>query len=113
MRRSAGIGWAAVAQGWAQVAPAFGNMTDFLSASGPVGADDRGVKMERLDPVLLRQLPRIEQVIRDETWYEGERRGCPVAANDPVVREKVSGIILRVGAQWRAELAAEPGLQEP
>lgn len=69
--------------------------------------------MERLDPVLRRQLPRIEQVIRDETWYEGERRGCPVAATDPVVRDKVSGIILQVGAQWRAELSAESGLPSP
>lgn len=57
-----------------------------------------------LDPVLRLQLPRIEQVIRDETWYEGERRGCPVAANDPVVRDNVSGVILRLGAQWRTEI---------
>lgn len=62
--------------------------------------------MSRTDPVLVKQLPRIEQVIRDETWYEGERRGCAVRADDPVVREKVCQVILRVGAAWRAELTA-------
>jgi hypothetical protein len=65
--------------------------------------------MENPDPVLQRQLPRIAKVIRDEMWYEGERRGCPVPKNDPVVREKVSGIVLRHGAEWRAEFSADPG----
>jgi len=62
--------------------------------------------MGRPDPVLVQQLPRIAQVIRDETWYEGERRGCAVAPDDPVVREKVCQVILRLGAAWRAELMA-------
>lgn len=63
--------------------------------------------MSGTDPVMLKQLPRIAQVVRDETWYEGERRGCAVPPNDPVVREKVCQVVLRIGAQWRAEFAAE------
>ena len=63
--------------------------------------------MAQIDPVMLRQLPRIEQIIRDETWYEGERRGCPVAPDDPVVREHVCEIILRVGAELRAQISAD------
>ncbi len=49
---------------------------------------------------------RIEQIIRDETWYESERRGCPVTPDDPVVRERVCEVILRIGAELRAEILA-------
>lgn len=63
--------------------------------------------MAQVDPVLLWQLPRIEQIIRDETWYEGERRGCPVTPDDPVVREHVCEIVLRIGAELRAQILAD------
>lgn len=55
------------------------------------------------DPALPRQLPIIAKIIRDETWLEGERRGCPVAPSDPVVRANVCAIILRIGAELRAQ----------
>jgi hypothetical protein len=54
------------------------------------------------DPVVIRQLPHIARIIQDETWLEGERRGCAVPANDPVVREKVCEVVLRVGADLRS-----------
>jgi hypothetical protein len=64
------------------------------------------------DPVIFRQLPVIQQVIADETWLEGERRGCWVSSDDPVVRENVCLVILRIGAALReavtAEMAAAP-----
>lgn len=63
--------------------------------------------MAQVDPVLLRQLPRIEQIIRDEAWFEGERRGCPVTPDDPVVREHVCEIVLRIGAELRAQIVAD------
>jgi hypothetical protein len=44
----------------------------------------------------------IQKIIHDETWVEGERRGCPVEATDPVIRENVACVVLRVGAQMRA-----------
>ena len=56
------------------------------------------------DPVTFRQLPMIAQIIRDETWLEGELRGSPVSANDPVVREKVCEVVLRIGADLRHRL---------
>ncbi len=59
------------------------------------------------DPVLFRQLPMIQQIIADETWLEAERRGCPVGSDDPVVRENVCSVILRVGAALRASLELE------
>jgi hypothetical protein len=60
-----------------------------------------------LDPVLFRQLPVIQKIIADEAWLEAERRGCWVAADDPVVREKVCEVILRIGGELRTALAAE------
>ena len=57
------------------------------------------------DPIVVRQLPVIEKIIHDETWLEGERRGCPVTSNDPVVREKVCSVVLRIGADLRRSLS--------
>ncbi len=67
------------------------------------------------DPVVFRELPVIQKIIADETWLEGERRGCYVPHDDPVVREKVCLVILRIGAELRAslqaQLAVEPGAE--
>lgn len=59
------------------------------------------------DPVVRRQLPIIAGIIRDETWLEAERRGCPVRPDDPVVRQNVSEVILRIGADLRRALTRE------
>ena len=58
-----------------------------------------------VDPVLLREIPVIQKIIQDETWLEGERRGCSVAPSDRVVREKVCEVILRIGQQLRDSLS--------
>jgi len=63
--------------------------------------------MSFLDPVVFREIPIIRKVIEDETWYEGERRGCHVTADDPVVRENVCAVILRIGRELRESLAAQ------
>lgn len=55
------------------------------------------------DPVLRHQLPCIAKIIRDETWLEAERRGQTVPPDDPVVRANVCAVILRIGAQMRAD----------
>ena len=69
--------------------------------------------MAQLDPVIFRQIPVIKKVIADEAWYEGERRGCYVPPDDPVVRERVCAVILRIGREMRegimAQLTARPG----
>ena len=54
--------------------------------------------------ILASELSVIEQIVRDETWYEGERRGCYVSPDDPVVREHVCEVVLRIGAELRASL---------
>ena len=61
--------------------------------------------MNPSDPIVLRELPLIQKIIDDETWLEGERRGCPVSPDDPVVRESVCAVILRVGQQLREAVA--------
>lgn len=53
------------------------------------------------DPVLARELPIIRQIIRDETWLEGERRGCEVQKDDCAVKENVCRVVLRIGQQLR------------
>ena len=58
------------------------------------------------DPVLMREIPVIQKIIQDETWLEGERRGCSVASSDRVVRERVCEVILRIGQQLRESLSA-------
>jgi hypothetical protein len=62
--------------------------------------------MKPCDPILFRELPVIQKIIQDETWLEGERRGCAVHPSDRVVREKVCEIILRIGQQLRDSLSA-------
>jgi hypothetical protein len=59
------------------------------------------------DPVLFREIPVIRKIIQDETWLEGERRGCEVPPTDCVVRENVCRVILQVGQQIREAVARE------
>ena len=56
------------------------------------------------DTIIFRELRVIHQIILDETWLEGERRGCYVSPEDPVVRENVCRVILRIGQQLRESL---------
>ena len=63
--------------------------------------------MVSVDPVVMRELPVIDKIIRDETWLEGERRGCWVSPHDPVVLENVCRVILRIGRDLRNTLVRE------
>lgn len=45
----------------------------------------------------------IAQIIANETWYEGERRGCAVPPDDPAVRHNVCNAVLRCGGYMREE----------
>ena len=51
--------------------------------------------------IILHQRVFVERILRDETWYEGERRGCFVPENDPVVQHRLGEIILEVGESLR------------
>lgn len=64
------------------------------------------------DPVLHRQIPVIQKIIQDETWLEGERRGCRVTPDDRVVRENVCRVILRVGHEMRESITRQLPPQE-
>lgn len=61
------------------------------------------------DPVLFRQVQTVQKIIADETWLEGERRGCPVSPDDCVVRDRVCQVVLRVGQQMREAAMAACG----
>jgi hypothetical protein len=72
--------------------------------------------MNPCDPILFHQLPIIRKIIQDETWLEGERRGCCVPSDDRVVRDRVCEIVLRVGHQLRERvnaLAQQQVTQDP
>ncbi len=60
-----------------------------------------------LDPVIFRQLPVIQKIIADETWLEGERRGQWVSPDDPVVREHVCLVVLRIGRELRDSISRD------
>jgi hypothetical protein len=62
--------------------------------------------MKPFDPIIFHELPVIQKIIEDETWLEGERRCCPVSSEDPVVRENVCLVLLRIGHQLRVSVAA-------
>ena len=62
--------------------------------------------MKSVDPILYLQLPMIQKIIQDETWLEGERRGCFVRSDDHIVRARVCEIVLRIGQQLRDSLSS-------
>ena len=68
--------------------------------------------MTPFDPILFHELPVIQKIIDDETWLEGERRHCWVSPEDPVVRENVCIVLLRIGQQLRDSLSAAGPLPE-
>jgi hypothetical protein len=49
----------------------------------------------------------ISKIIADEQWLEGERRGQPVPANDPVVLGNVCAVVMRIGAAMREQAEKE------
>jgi hypothetical protein len=73
-----------------------------------------------LDHVVFHELSMIEKIIQDETWLEGERRGCYVPPSDIVVRANVCIVVLRIGAEVReaamkkiAEVRRQESLADP
>jgi hypothetical protein len=66
--------------------------------------------MSPSDPIVPRELPVIQKIIDDETWLEGERRGCPVSPYDPVVCDRVCDIVLRIGSELRRSILAGESL---
>lgn len=62
----------------------------------------------KTDPIVARELPVIAKIIRDETWFEAERRGCPVSPNDPVVKARVCEVVLQIGQQLRDACTGRP-----
>ena len=52
--------------------------------------------------LIREELPDVDQIVRDECWLEGERRGNPVEPSDAAIQERVAGIILSgAGAEIR------------
>jgi hypothetical protein len=63
--------------------------------------------MAKLDPIIAREIPIIQKIIQDETWFEGERRGCFVSPDDPIVQLNACQVILRIGQEMRDTLLSQ------
>lgn len=64
--------------------------------------------MPRIEPmtpeseIIRAQIADVATILRNECWFEGERRGNPVDPRDEVVQKRVADIILSgVGAYLR------------
>lgn len=49
------------------------------------------------------EIPIIQKILRDEAWYEGERRGCYVPLDDSVVLKRVCQIIQKCDTKIRQQ----------
>lgn len=59
--------------------------------------------------IIEAELRELREIIANECWLEGERRGSFVDSNDDRVRERVADIILGgVGLRWRERFADSP-----
>lgn len=61
---------------------------------------------------IYNEIPDVAEIVRNECWLEGQRRGCPVEASDDYIRQRVADIILDgAGAeirQRRGSVSAPP-----
>jgi hypothetical protein len=56
------------------------------------------------------EIPDVAEIVRNECWLEGQRRGCAVEPTDDFVRQRVADIILGgAGAymRWRHSQAGD------
>ena len=74
---------------------------------GAIEIEDLNRTMSHPDPIVSLEIPLIQKIIQNETWLEGERRGCLVIPVDPVVQEHVCEIVLRIGQELRRSLTEQ------
>ncbi|MDB6173631.1 MAG: hypothetical protein JWL59_2942 [Chthoniobacteraceae bacterium] len=56
--------------------------------------------------IIRSEIADVRQIVYNECWLEGERRGCAVDVHDGVVQERVADIILKcAGAVLRGKYA--------
>ena len=53
--------------------------------------------------IIMDQCEVVAQIVRDETWLEGERRKIFVAEHDPIVQLRVAEVILKEGGKMRSK----------
>jgi hypothetical protein len=59
----------------------------------------------KIDPlkVIKAEIPIIQKILNDETWYEGERRHCTVDMQDIEIQKKVAEICINKNTEIRIE----------
>ena len=63
--------------------------------------------------IILRQRRFVNEMYHNEMWYEGERRGCWVDRDDPIIENRVHQIIANVGGNIRSIVVAEMRRADP
>ena len=58
-------------------------------------------KPDKITKFVEAEMEVVDEIIQDETWYEGERRDCKVAEDDPKVQQ-----LMDLGANSREARAA-------
>ena len=56
-----------------------------------------------------REIPLIEEIVKNETWLLGEREGREVDPHCPEVLSRVVDIVLNIGDQWRNDMESAGG----
>ena len=56
-----------------------------------------------------KQVPLIEEIVKNETWLLGEKIGHAVDPKSEEVLSKVAEIVLISGVQWRTNLESGDG----
>jgi hypothetical protein len=57
--------------------------------------------------LITRQMPKLAQILSNECWYEGQRRGHAVSPTDPNVNRNTADVILRIGGEMRKQAEIE------
>ena len=58
------------------------------------------------------EIPLVEKIINDETWYEGERRNCSVSREDKEVQLNAAKVVLREGDKILREALGKLGVHK-
>ncbi|MES2571202.1 MAG: hypothetical protein V4710_14245, partial [Verrucomicrobiota bacterium] len=65
-------------------------------------------QMDNASEIIRAEIPDVREIVLNECWLEGERRGCAVDAHDGFIQQRVADIILaRAGAYLRSKYSCQ------
>lgn len=61
--------------------------------------------------IIHSEIADVAEIVRNECWLEGQRRGCAVAPTDDFVRQRVADIILGGAGEYMRRRHSQVGEQ--